>query len=195
MPIDPYPSLSFGSTAASIPQSANEDCVDPHSRNSPPPWSRIATLTRLLSRNRLAAVVATLFTVKIRGLLDGVAPPLDEIADCPRALEVEGTAPHVVVLVAPKLKLVKLRNVVRDDVLTHLLHHRVQILKLVAPIVPVRTAELENVPPVVLNLVRALLVRQVQGHARLALRVLNRMGVQECEVLFDRVVVHSLTVS
>ena len=43
---------------------------DPHSRNSPPPWSRIATLTRLLSRNRLAAVVATLFTVKIRGLLD-----------------------------------------------------------------------------------------------------------------------------
>ena len=61
---------------------------DPHSRNSPPPWSRIATLTRLLSHNRFAAVVATLFMVELCGLLDGVAPSLDEVSDCPRALEV-----------------------------------------------------------------------------------------------------------
>jgi hypothetical protein len=61
---------------------------DPHSRNSPPPWSRIATLTRLLSHNRFAAVVATLFMVELCGLLDGVAPSLDEVSDCPRTLEV-----------------------------------------------------------------------------------------------------------
>lgn len=35
--IDPYPSLSFGSTAASIPQSANEGCVDPLRGTTPPP--------------------------------------------------------------------------------------------------------------------------------------------------------------
>ena len=46
--IDPLPSLSFGSTAASIPQSVNEVSVDPLRGTTPPPWSRIATLTRLL---------------------------------------------------------------------------------------------------------------------------------------------------
>ena len=54
--IDPYPSLSFGSTAASIPQSVNEVSVDPLRGTTPPPWSRIAPLTRLLFRTRLSHV-------------------------------------------------------------------------------------------------------------------------------------------
>ena len=54
--IDPLPSLSFGSTAASIPQSVNEVSVDPLRGTTPPPWSRIAPLTRLLFRTRLSHV-------------------------------------------------------------------------------------------------------------------------------------------
>ena len=52
--IDPLPSLSFGSTAASIPQSVNEVSVDPLRGTTPPPWSRIATLTRLPHRTSRA---------------------------------------------------------------------------------------------------------------------------------------------
>ena len=52
--IDPLPSLSFGSTAASIPQSVNEVSVDPLRGTTPPPWSRIAALTRLPHRTSLA---------------------------------------------------------------------------------------------------------------------------------------------
>lgn len=86
--IDPYPSLVFGFGRRVNSAIRERGFRDPHSRNSPPPWSRIAALTRLLSHNRFAAVVATLFMVELCGLLDSVAPPLDEVSDCPRALEV-----------------------------------------------------------------------------------------------------------
>lgn len=43
-------------TAASIPQSVNEVSVDPLRGTTPPPWSRIAPLTRLLFRTRLSHV-------------------------------------------------------------------------------------------------------------------------------------------
>ena len=158
---------------ASIPQSVNEVSVDPLRGTTPPPWSRIAALTRLPFRRSIALVVAAALTFKLGALLDAVAPTLDEVSDCPRTLEVEGAAPRVVVLVAPELEQVELRNVALDDERTHFEHDGMHVLKLAAPVVPVRTTELKNVARIVMRFVVAPLVRQVQGHARLALRILE----------------------
>ena len=46
--IDPYPSLVYPIARRVNSAIRERGFRDPHSRNSPPPWSRIATLTRLL---------------------------------------------------------------------------------------------------------------------------------------------------
>lgn len=118
-------------------------------------------------------------TVELGALLDAVAAALDEIPDCPRALEVEGAAPRVVVLAAPELEQVELRHVALDDERAHLEHDCVHVLKLAAPVVPVRTAELQDLGGVVLRLVIVLGVDEVKRHCRFALNELDVGATRE----------------